>query len=186
MGVFDWTILVFLVICIVYCLRMGLVGALVHLAAIIFSFFLVSHFYPAVRYGLMAKLNTQPLLANLASIILIVTIILVLVQLVIFALERILGYMHLSFINHALGGLFGFLGGLIIVVILSVMIDYFPGISAKLADAEKHRVYNGVLVIKEEVFNTLKLKAQDKLLYYIQNRTAIEAEKVLNKDKPAK
>jgi uncharacterized membrane protein required for colicin V production len=162
---------------------MGIVGALIHLAAIIFSFFLVSHFYPAVRYGLMAKLNTAPLLANIAAILLIIIVILVLVQLVIFAIERLLGYMHLSFLNHALGGLFGLVAGLVLVIILSVMIDYFPSISEKLADSEKHRVYSGVIVAKEEMFSTFKLKAQDRLVEYIQERAAAETEKILSTDK---
>lgn len=179
MGIFDWTILIFLLVCVVYGFRKGLAGALIQLAGLVLSFILIGQYYPAVRLGLMLKYNLNPILANLVALILIIVAILVVVKLVIYLLNSILKMMNLSFINQALGAVFGFVNGLIIIITISVLIDYIPAWSYKLEEPGKHRVYSAVQVIKDDLFEKFKLNARVKLQNLIQDKAHTEAQKAL-------
>ncbi|HQP63257.1 MAG TPA: hypothetical protein PK713_04260 [Candidatus Cloacimonas sp.] len=45
-----------------------------------------------------------------------------------------------------------------------VVLDFLPNISTSLKDGEKHRVYAGVNLVKEEIFTKLNLTERMKLI----------------------
>lgn len=157
MGIFDWTILAFLLVFLVLGYRRGLIGMLINLAGFVLSFLLVSHYYPLVRQGLMIRLHLGSTLATILAVCLIIMSITVIVKLVIFFLDRTIKLMNLSFLNRSLGAIFGLFNGILCVVIISIVIDYIPLISNRLNDSSQHRVYAGVRVIKEDLVDNLKV-----------------------------
>jgi len=56
------------------------------------------------------------------------------------------------------------INGLICVIIITVVLDYLPKVSTPLKDGEKHRVYAGVEVLKEELFDKLQLENRMKYI----------------------
>lgn len=176
MGIIDWIILVFLLLCIGMGFRRGLVGSLLQLGGYVLAFFLIGHYYPSIRYNMMAKYGINAILANILAIVLILVAILVLVKLVNFFICRVLSVLHLSWINHTLGGVLGLLNGLILVIIITVMIDFIPGLQPRIMGSGKHKVYQGVVVIKKDVYDKFGLKAKNKLLEYQKKKAAEAAE----------
>ncbi len=177
MGIFDWIILVFLLCCVIYGYRKGLVAALVQLAGLIMAFFLIGHYYPAVRYGLISKYDLNPILANITSFILVVIVLLVLIKIIIYIMDRIISMLHVTFINRLLGAIFWFLNALIFLVIMSIIIDFIPFFSNQLKNPSEHRVYNAVVVIKNDIYAKLELKAKEKLLE-LNSKRARQAENI--------
>jgi membrane protein required for colicin V production len=163
MGIIDWIILAFLLFFTVSGFRRGLAGAIIHFAGFILGFFLIGHYYPLLANQLMLKYDLGKSLATAIAIILILILIIVIVRFVIWAIDRFIKALQLSGLNRWLGGLLGLINGLICVIILTVVIDYMPGVSAKLKDGEKHRVYAGIEVLKKDLFD--KLKLENRLTY---------------------
>lgn len=161
MGIFDWLILIFLAFLMFRGWRKGFIGMLLHLVGIILVFFLVAHYFPLVKHGLMLKFHLGVILSTVLAVILIVALIALIVQIIKMLLERAVKLMHISFINSSIGALLGFLTGLVFLVVISILIDVIPFVSRPLENTDKHRVYGAVKVIKTEMFNACKLK--DKL-----------------------
>jgi uncharacterized membrane protein required for colicin V production len=103
-------------------------------------------------------------MATVLSVLLIIALIVVVVRIVIFALNRLLSAMHLSALNKAIGTVLGFANGLLVVIILMVMLDFIPGLSTPLQNGENHRVYAGINVLKEELFTKFKLTQRMKFI----------------------
>jgi uncharacterized membrane protein required for colicin V production len=72
--------------------------------------------------------------------------------------------LKLSNLNRFLGAVLGVINGLLVVIILMVILDFMPKLSTPLKDGEKHRVYAGVNLVKEEIFTKLNLTERMKLL----------------------
>jgi len=168
MGIIDWIILVFLVVCIVFGYRKGLLGTLVQMVGLAMSFVLIGHYYAAVRHGLMLKYALNPILANILAFILIVVLLLILFKLVIYLGNKLLKLMHLSFINQALGAVFGFVNGLLVLIILSIIIGFVPSLEKRLNDPSRHRVCSAVYVIKEDLIQKAGLKGRDRLARFLE------------------
>jgi len=168
MGIFDWLIIVFLVFLMWRGWRKGFIGMLLQLVGIILVFFLVSHYYPLVRQGLMVKLQAGYLTATILAVILIVALIALIVHIIRLILERTVKAMSLSFLNSSIGALLGFLCGVIFMVVLSTLIEIFPVFANKLENSTKHRVYAAVRVVRTEMYSALKL---DKKLQSIKEST---------------
>ncbi|NCU27415.1 CvpA family protein [Candidatus Nomurabacteria bacterium] len=166
MGIFDWTILAFLLVFLVMGYRKGLVGMLINLAGFVLSFLLVSHYYPLVRQGLMIRLHIGGGFATFLSICLILVSITVIVKIVIYLLNKTISMMNLSFLNRSLGAVFGLANAILCVIIISIVIDYVPPLSERLRDSGKHRVYAGVCVIKEDLVDKLKISHRKILQKY--------------------
>lgn len=164
MGAIDWAILALLAVCVFLGWRKGLAAALINLAGVIAGFFLVGHFYPLVAQSLMTKYELSASLSTVLAIILISILLAVVVRLVILALNRVLKALKLSAANRFFGMLLGFANGLLIVICVMVVLDYFPKVSTPLKDGSQHRVYAGVNLIKDELIGSLKLKQQIKYL----------------------
>jgi uncharacterized membrane protein required for colicin V production len=158
MGIFDWLILIFLAFLLFRGWRKGFIGMLLHLVGIILVFFLIAHYFPLVKHGLMLKLHLGAILSTILAVILIVAMIALIVQIIKMLLERAVKLMHISFINSSVGAMLGFLTGLVFLVILSMLIDLIPAVSRPLENSDKHRVYAAVRVVRLEMFNSFKLK----------------------------
>jgi len=91
-------------------------------------------------------------------------LIVVIVRIVIFLLEKFLRALKLSPVNRTLGAVLGIINGLLVVIILTVVLDFMPKLSTPLKDGEKHRVYASVNLVKEEIFTKLKLTERMKLI----------------------
>lgn len=165
MGGIDWIIIIFLLVFIVIGIRRGLAGALIQLAGFILSFFLVGHYYPLLANQLMLKYGIMKFWATIFAVIMILVLLAVIVRFVTWAFNRFLKSLKLSNLNRFLGALFGFLNGLLFVIIFSVVMDYMPKLSTPLKDGTRHRVYASVDVLKNDLFETLKL---DSRLKYIK------------------
>lgn len=173
MGVIDWSILAVLLIFAIVGFRRGLAGAVVQFAGAILAFFLVGHYYPLLANQLMLKYGHGKTLSTFIAILLILILIVVILRFVIWILDRFIQACNLSWLNRVLGALLGFANGLILVIILSVMMDYMPKVSEPLKDGEKHRVYVGVEQLKEDLFAKLNLKNRMKYIKmpeFLKNR----------------
>lgn len=164
MGVIDWLILLILLAFTIWGIRRGFVAMLVQLAGVVLTFFLISHYYPLVANQLMAKYSLSKVLASIASIVLIMVLIVVITKIVIWGMNRFLKLIRLSGLNRSIGAVIGFANGLLLVIILTVVLDYMPRLSNPLKDGGKHRVYTGVEQLKEDLFNKLKLTNKTKLI----------------------
>lgn len=157
MGILDWLILLFLAFVLWRGWRKGIIGMLLHLAGVILVFFLIAHYFPLVKYGLMLKLHLGNALSTILAVVLIVAMIALIVQIIRILLEKTVKLMHMSFFNSALGALFGFLAGLLLVVVLSILIELVPSFKQKLENADRHRVYAAVKVIRAELYSTFNI-----------------------------
>jgi uncharacterized membrane protein required for colicin V production len=160
MGIFDWLLILFLVLLMWRGWRKGFIGMLLHLAGVIMVFFLVAHYYPLVKDGLMLKLHLGSLLSMILAVILIVALIALIVQIIRLLLEKAVKIMHMSFLNSAMGALLGFLTGLIFIIVLSILIDFIPSFKKPLENTQKHRAYAAVKVVRGELYSALKMKGK--------------------------
>jgi membrane protein required for colicin V production len=173
MGVIDWSILAVLLIFAIVGFRRGLAGAVVQFAGAILAFLLVGHYYPLLANQLMLKYGHGKTLSAVIAIFLILVLIVVVVRFVVWILDRFIKALNLSWLNRTLGAILGFLNGLILVIIFSVLMDYMPKISDPLKDGENHRVYVGVEQLKEDLFAKLNLKNRMKYIKmpeFLKNR----------------
>ena len=164
MGIIDWIILAVLVLFTFFGWRKGLLANIVQLAGYILTFFLVGHYYPLIQQSLIFKFHFAKWLATTVSVILIIVLIVVIVRIVIYILERFLRALKLSNLNRFLGAVLGVINGLMVVIILMVILDFMPNLSTPLKNGEKHRVYAGVNLVKEEIFTKLNLTERMKLI----------------------
>ncbi|HCX59044.1 MAG: CvpA family protein [Candidatus Cloacimonadales bacterium] len=164
MGVIDWIILALMLVCTFLGFRRGLIGAVVQFAGVILAFFLVGHYYPLLANQLMLKYGHGKTLSTIIAVVLILVLIIVIVRFVLWICDRFIRALNLSWLNRSLGAILGFLNGLILVIIFSVVMDYMPGLSAPLQNAEKHRVYVGVQQLKEDLFAGLNLENRIKYI----------------------
>lgn len=167
MGAIDWIILAVLMVFVYLGWRRGLVAAIVQLCGYILSFFLVGHYYPLVQRSLILRYHLAHWLARLFSVLLIIVLIVVVVRIVIYILNRVLKAIKLSTLNKAGGATLGLFNGLLIVIIFMVILDFIPKVSTPLENSQKHRVYAGISILKEELFTKLKLSQRVKLLNLI-------------------
>jgi membrane protein required for colicin V production len=158
MGIFDWILLLFLIFLLWRGWRKGFIGMLLHLAGVILVFFLIAHYYPAVKQGLIDKLHLGGLLATILAVVLIVALIALIVQIIRLLLEKAMKMMKISFLNSALGALLGFLTGLLFIIVVSLFIDFVPSWRKPLENPQKHRVYSAVKVVRGELYSALKMK----------------------------
>ncbi|PKN71402.1 MAG: hypothetical protein CVU50_10210 [Candidatus Cloacimonetes bacterium HGW-Cloacimonetes-3] len=164
MGIIDWIILGLLLLFTYLGWRKGFATAVIQFCGYILTFFLVGHYYPLVQRSLLLKYNMARALATIISILLIIVLIFVVSKLIIYIISRLLVATKLSTLNKGVGAILGFGNGLLVLIILMVMLDFIPNVSTPLKDGEKHRVYAGVDVLKEEVFAKLKLTERMKLI----------------------
>jgi membrane protein required for colicin V production len=164
MGIIDWIILAFLLIFTFLGLRRGLAGAIIQFAGFVLGFFLVGHYYPLLANRMMLKYSMSKGLATVIAVLLILILLIVITRFVVWGINRFLKSLRLSGLNRFLGAVLGLINGLICVIIITIMLDYLPKVSTPLKDGEKHRVYAGIEVLKEDIFDKLKLENRMKFI----------------------
>ncbi len=164
MGLIDWIILGLLLVFIYLGWRRGFAAAVVQLCGYILSFFLVGHYYPLVQRSLILRYHLAHWLATVLSVVLILVLIVVVIRIVVYILNRALSALRLSSLNKGMGAIMGLANGLLIVIILMVVLDFIPKVSKPLENSQKHRVYAGISVLKEDLFAKLKLTQRMQLL----------------------
>ncbi|PKN76156.1 MAG: hypothetical protein CVU49_01970 [Candidatus Cloacimonetes bacterium HGW-Cloacimonetes-2] len=164
MGIIDWVILVFLLFFLGYGFKRGFAAMLIQILGYIALFLLVGQYFPLVRNALVQRFSFNSFMASLVSFILISFLIYVLSRLVILLLSRTLKMLRLSFMNRLVGGIFGLINALLIVMIVTVVLDYIPKVSMPLKDKNRHVVYATVDQVKLEFLNTFSLKQHIKLM----------------------
>jgi len=165
-GFIDWMILFFLLLSMWHGLRRGLVGMLLNLAGIVAVFFLIGHFFQMIKTALIDKFGFNEIMAWIISLLLLIVVVYLINRIVRSLVERTMMFLNINFINRILGGIFGFICGLVIVVIFSLIIDIFPSVRDTLNDPEEHPVYSAVEVVKHEAVTKLKLEAKARLFQY--------------------
>jgi len=158
MGIFDWILLIVIAFFAVRGWMKGLVGMLLQLVGLILVFFLIAHYLPLVKAGLMLRLHLGSILSTILAVILIAAVILLISKIILILIEKTLKLMHLSTLNSALGALTGLLVGLFCVVVLTVILDYFPSLTKPLENPNKHKVYAAVIVVRGELYSAFKIK----------------------------
>jgi membrane protein required for colicin V production len=164
MGIIDWIILAFLLFFTFNGYRRGLAGAIIQLAGFVLAFFLIGHYYPLLANQLMLKYAMSKGLATVIAVILILILLVVITRFVIWAIDRFIKALKLSGMNRFLGAVLGLVNGLICVIIITVALDYLPKVSTPMKDGEKHRVYAGIEVWKEDLFDKLQLENRMKYI----------------------
>jgi membrane protein required for colicin V production len=175
MGILDWLILIILMFTLVWGWRKGIIAMVLQLAGVVLVFFLIAHYFPLVKHGLMVKLHLGSLLSSILGVILIVALIALIVQIIRLIMEKTMQMMHVSFLNSAIGALIGFLAGLILIVILSLLVELVPSFRRPLENSERHKVYAAVRVVRSEIYSAFKL----------QKKIADTPKRLLEKDTPA-
>jgi uncharacterized membrane protein required for colicin V production len=112
----------------------------------------------------MLKYAMSKGLATVIAVILILILLVVITRFVIWAIDRFIKALKLSGMNRFLGAVLGLVNGLICVIIITVALDYLPKVSTPLKDGEKHRVYAGIEVLKEDLFDKLQLENRMKYI----------------------
>jgi len=158
MGIFDWLIILFLVFFIWRGWRKGIIGMVLHLVGVVLVFFLIAHYFPLVKQGLMQKLHLGAALSTILSIVLIVAVIALIVQIIRLLLEKAVKLMHMSFFNSSLGAVLGFMTGMLFIVIISILIELVPSFRRDLQNSDRHRVYAAVSVVRSELYTALKIR----------------------------
>ncbi|MBW6513265.1 MAG: CvpA family protein [Candidatus Syntrophosphaera sp.] len=162
MGVIDWIILAALLFTAALGFRRGLVGAILQICGTIATFFLAGHFYPLVRNSLVINFKLNNLLATIIAVVLIVVVVTVVIHIVIWLINRLIKAVNLTGLNKLLGFLFGLLNGLLAVMVVMIVLDYFPSLTTPLKDGSKHRVYVAVDTLKTDLLEKLKLTEHEK------------------------
>ncbi len=164
MGIIDWVILVFLLFFLGYGFKRGFATMLIQILGYIALFLLIGQYFPLVRNSLVQRFSFNSFMASLVSFILISFLIYVLSRIVIYLLSRTLRMLKLSFLNRLTGGIFGLVNAMLILMIVTVVLDYIPKISTPLKDKNRHVVYATVDQVKLEFLNTFNLKQHIKLM----------------------
>ncbi|HNU54533.1 MAG TPA: CvpA family protein [Candidatus Syntrophosphaera sp.] len=162
MGIIDWLILIILALSAFQGLRKGLVSTLVRVGAVIAVFMLIGQIFPLVKNGLIENLRLGLVPATLLAALLIIVVVAVMVGIVNLIFKKVLKVTKLSGLNKFLGLVFGFLNGLMVVIVLMVLLDYIPKLSTPLKDGSRHRVYVAVDTFKEDLFTVLKFEERDR------------------------
>jgi len=140
--------------------RRGLIASLLHLAGILCAFLLVGRYAPLVKEGLVLKWHFGPLIASITAYLLVLVGLAVVVQLIRFGLERAVHWMRLGGVNKALGALFGFLNGLLLLTVLVAIIHLLP-VKTKFDTATKNSyVLRNVRVVETELQDMIRKHPQ--------------------------
>ncbi len=176
MGFIDWLIVIILALGAFNGFRKGLVATLVRIGAASVVFLLIGQIFPLVKNGLIVNLKLGLVPATILAAILIFVALAVIIRLIQRLLINVLKGTHLSGLNKFLGLVFGFVNGLVVIIIMMVLLDCAPRISQPLKDGAKHRVYAAVDTLKEDIFATLKFDERDRF-QQIKDKLKQEKEK---------
>jgi membrane protein required for colicin V production len=175
MGLVDWIILAILLVSMFAGLRKGFLGGVIQIAGMVATFFLFGHFYPLIRNALVTKYDMSPVLSAIFAIVIIFISMAAVVGLLVYFTNRVVKAMKAGFMNKLMGMVLGAVNGLLVVIVLMVLIDYFPKTAQPLKDPVKHKVYSAVDTLKEDAFKKLNLTERDK---YKEIREKIKDEQV--------
>ncbi len=158
MGFIDLLFLVIIGLSMAWGWRKGLAEMIVRLVAILASFFLVGHLYPLARASLVNNFGFSRGLATFVAVVLILVLIAVLVRIAIEILNRALKAVKLSGVNKFFGMLVGLLNALIFILIVIVVLDYFPRVSTSFKDPARHKVYYALYGLKKDIVSNPTLR----------------------------
>jgi membrane protein required for colicin V production len=126
MNVIDIYFGLFLLLTALFGLYKGFVASIIHLAALILAFILVSEISPMIAFLLITKLNFSELLAAILSYVIVFVSIVFLAKLTIYFLHKVIKILKISFINRILGFIFGLVNGLVILSFLILLVNISP------------------------------------------------------------
>lgn len=126
MNYIDIIFLIIVLFLTVVGLRKGLVRSVGGIIAIILGFYGASIFYPQFSIWLQGLTSIFSVtIANILSFILLFILINRLLMILVYILDKVFSVPIIGFVNKLLGGLFGFLGGLLIVGIIVLVFSSF-------------------------------------------------------------
>ena len=126
MNTIDIVLAVFLLITAVLGIKRGLIGSIVNLLAIVAIILLVSKVSPIITFYLTNSYNIPELGASIISYFIVIVIIFILAKIIIHFLDKGIKFLNLGFINRLLGGLFGLVNGVLILLVLVIAIKLTP------------------------------------------------------------
>jgi len=125
LQVIDWIFLVILTLSMVIGLVRGLVREVVSLVGLVLAFILAREYATPIGYWFDFMLET-PLARYAAAFATIFLSVLLISALVGWILSKIIQISSLKFLDHILGGLFGFLRGLVLLMVITFITDLTP------------------------------------------------------------
>lgn len=126
MNYIDIIFLIIILFLTVVGLKKGLVRSVGGIIAIILGFYGASIFYPQFSIWLQELTSIfSATIANILSFIVLFILINRLAMILVYILDKVFSVPIIGFVNKLLGGLFGFLGGLIIVGIIVLIFSSF-------------------------------------------------------------
>ncbi|MBM4403776.1 MAG: CvpA family protein [Candidatus Cloacimonetes bacterium] len=170
MGFIDWMILISLLLAIWHGLRRGMVGMLLNLGGVLAVFFLIGHYFPVVKGALIHKFGFNEIMAWIIGLLLLIVIVYLINRILRALIERSMMMLNITFINRFLGAILGFIFGMVIVIIFSLIIDFIPSARNRLKDGNAHRVYSAVEVVKHEAVTRWGLDAKTRLHQYAEQK----------------
>ncbi|MFO7895491.1 MAG: CvpA family protein [Candidatus Cloacimonadales bacterium] len=126
MSIIDIVLSVVIVVFFSLGFAKGLIKSVVQLLGLIATIYLITTSGHLVQSELINRFGLQPALATIAAYIVIALIIFIMVKLMSWLLESLVGLLQLKFFNRLLGGLFGILYSFFIVALLLVLIEFLP------------------------------------------------------------
>lgn len=128
MGIFDIILIVSLILCVVFGLSIGLVGALGYLAGIIIGIIAAGQFYPIVTTYIAPYI---PIVSeNIINVLSFFIVLSIISKITSFITNKLFGLFSLvpfvQTFNRVFGALLGLIGGLILTGALVYMMGRFP------------------------------------------------------------
>jgi uncharacterized membrane protein required for colicin V production len=158
MGFIDLLLVAIIGFSMAWGWRKGLAAMIVRLVAIVASFFLVGHLFPLARASLVNNFGFSRGLATFVTVVLILVLIAVLVRIAIEILNRALKAVKLSGVNKFFGMLVGLVNALFFILIVMVVLDYFPKVSNSFKDPRRHKVYYALNNLKRDIASNPELR----------------------------
>jgi membrane protein required for colicin V production len=125
----DWVIIALLALSTVEGLRRGLIAALFSLGGFILGFFLAGKYW-YLALPVMRRLVSQPWIAELCCFLLVLFLVIIAASLLGHMLRRTAHALGLGWIDRLLGGAFGLLRGVLVVVLGFIIVAaFFPAAS---------------------------------------------------------
>jgi len=107
-------------------LQKGFLASLIQLLGLVVIVFTIAKAGQFVKLIVIDQLGWSDLVATIASYILIALIILIMIKIIIFLINRMVEFLKLKGLNKFLGALFGVINGLLLVAAIIIITDVLP------------------------------------------------------------
>jgi len=126
LKIFDWILLVLLLIFVINGFRKGFLGSVIQLLGIVLIFTVIGKFMPYIESVIINKYEFSPSIAHIASYMTLIIMSIIIIKFIIWLSNKVLSYFNLNVPNRIFGGVFGILTGLGFLLLFVSLINLIP------------------------------------------------------------